>query len=360
MRVFRIYLIAATITCMVVLTGCRGISIMRDPYYPKQGDSIQFTVKVRDASDMDEATVWIGGQAYPITSSPKTIGWPTCKYSGSNYYTQLEIKGKVKYNDGEIKTTGPTILNLTTGWADYENDTRTYSIYVAHDNDGDTEDILVEAANEFIDEFDAYPLDRYEWAWPGHFNDTTAPDMIIFIGHGSHHHFKWGKGGYDSIDVSTTAFGNFAFCDLYTDVDYLIFFFSCNLLSMNDWGGHPFHWFWLNEYSTRLQKRPFMGLHQALGFRTLSVITESCFIFCSDNGDDFFNTLSDYLDAGVAVRSAWLWAIGDELDMDDNDNRGAVLFNDIYEWDSIYTAEKDDYIYGSPNYGGHFWIEYHE
>ena len=358
MRVHKIYLVAAGIACLLVFSGCRHISIGWDPAFPKQGDTIKFNVTIGDSGNMKAAKVWIGGQETSVTTGSKTISFNTCKYSTGTYYTSLEVKGEVIYDDNEVKTTGPSTIDLTTGWANYEDSDRTYSIYVAHDNDDMLEDAWVEAASEFINTFSAYPLSKYEWAYPGHFNDPNAPDMIIAFGHGNHHTYAYGPGG--GVDLSTTAFGNFAFCNQYADLEYIIFFFSCYVLSMDDSGGHPFHWYWLNTNDNRLSRRPFMGLHQALGFRTLSVITFSCFGVCSDDADDFFYTFSEYLDNHSAIRSAWFWTIEEELDMDDGNNRGAVLFNANYEHDTVYTAEKDDYIHGAAQYDGNFYIDYHQ
>lgn len=365
MRVYRIYLlITGIIAFLLVSAGCRHISIGYEPAFPKQGDIIKFKVTVGDASDMEQGRVWIGNEEIPVTSGSMTISRSTCKYYTTNYYTSLQVKGEVRYDDGEVKTTGPDTISLTTGWADYENTGRTYSIYVAHDNDDLVEDSFVDGASEFINTFNAYSLSKYEWSHPAHFSDLSAPDMIIAFGHGNHHSYKWGAGENDGLDLSTTAFGNFAFCNQYADVEYLILFFSCLALSMDDFtdnsGVHPFYWYWLNTPDNRLHKRPFMGLHQVLGFRSLTKTTFSCFGSCSDDTDDFFETFSDYLDNNSATRSAWFWSIEEELDMDDGFNRGAVLFNDNYEHDTVNTAESDDYIQGSAQYDGHFLIDYHE
>lgn len=359
MRVRKSRLMAAAVVCVALLGGCRGIEIHRDPYYPKQGDAIKFTVKVREAGDMDNAMVWIGGQSYVINSATQTIMFPTCKYSTGEYYTQLEIKGEVKYDDGEVKTSGPTKLELTLGDGSLESSSRRYSLYVAHDNDDDAEDILVEAASEFVNEFDALPQDAYQWASPWNFTNPSSPDLVIFMGHGNHHTYFWGPGNGEWTDVSTTAFGNFAFCNNYADTDYLVFC-SCQTLSMADNGGQLYHWYWLHGYSTRLERRPFQGVHVVAGFRTNFVITETCFIFCSDDGDDFMNAFAGNLDSGISLKNSWLWAIDDELDQGGGRNRGAVIYNDHYSLDDMYTAEKDDYIYGSSEYNNHFFIKYHE
>ncbi len=361
MRLSDFFLIISFTIYLISSIGCNGITIKRDPFYPKQGDTIDFTVEIDDVGDMTSSNVWLGGQHHTIISSPKHIPFPTCKYTTNQYFTSIEVKGDVQYFDvSNNDTYGPETLDLTTGWADYENTSRTYSIYVAHEQDDSMEDIFVEAASEFINEFGSFAKDQYQWAHPSHFNNQNAADMLIFLGHGNHHHYQWGKNNADAIDLSTTAFGNFAFCNNYSDVDYLMFFFSCNLLSLDDFDGQHFSYYWLNKSSTRLEKRPFMGLHQLLGFRTLSVITESCFGVCSDNGDDFFYTLAEYFDTGSQIKNSWLWSIGDELDQSDGENRGAVFFNDLYEHDTVFTGEKDDYIYASPNYYGHLWVEYHE
>lgn len=364
MRVHHFCLLVTSVVLLSMSTGCRHISIGYEPAFPKQGDIIKFNVTVGDPGDMENAKVWVDNEEIPVSSGSMSFSRSTCKYNTSSYYTSLQIKGEVRYDDGEVKTTGPETISLTTGWGDRENGSRTYGIYVAHDDDDLIEDSFIDGANEIIDTFDAYSLSKYEWSHPYHFNDPGAPDLMIAMGHGNHHLYAYGPGDNDSVDLSTVALGNFAFCNQYADVDYLVLFFSCLALSMDDYdngsGVHPFYWYWLNTQDNRLNKRPFMGLHQALGFRTLTKITFSCFGSCSDDTDDFFETFSDYLDGASAVRSAWFWSIEEELDMDDDHNRGAVLFNDHYEHDTIYTAEKDDYIHGSSEYGGHLLIDYHQ
>lgn len=221
---------------------------------------------------------------------------------------------------------------------------------MAEDNDDDIEEMLVEAAIEFVDRFDAYSKSIFTWAHPSYFNSALVQgrDMAIFLGHGNYNSFRAGPDDSDGVDLSQIAFGNFSWCNYYTDLEYLILF-SCLTLSLDDRGGHNFWWYWFNNHSNRLEKRPFMGLHQVLGIASEAAgFTYTC---CSDDGDDFFGAFADYLDCGIPVRLAWLYAIINELTVENGVNQGAVFFLEEYEYDSFWHI-KDDYIHGSPKYDG--------
>ncbi|MBN1274622.1 MAG: hypothetical protein JXB26_20365 [Candidatus Aminicenantes bacterium] len=309
-------------------------------------------------SKAEYAKVWINGDETLINQSPQKIYFDTCKFQTGKYYTKLNVKGEVKYNNGKIKDQDYT-LDLTTGWADREDTAQTYSIFVAHDNDSDFETMLDEAAAEFVDRFSAYSKSLFTWASPGYFTTGIGQgrDLLIFLGHGNHHKYKAGSHNSDWVDLSTVAFGDFSICDMYTDVEYLVLF-SCDTLCMDNYSGvTPFGELWFNNHNNRLQKRPFMGVHEILGFNHFWTITETCFLACSDDGDDFWGAFADYLDGGTCVRLAWLWAIMDELSIEVGENEGVVFYLLEYENDSVYDT-KNDYIHGNPKYDGMGYVNY--
>jgi Family of unknown function (DUF6345) len=117
--------------------------------------------------------------------------------------------------------------------------------------------------------------------------------------------------------------------------------------------GYPYYWFHNNH--TKLNTRPFTGLHMVLGFRTNHRVVH----WALDNDSaDFFEDFADNLNDGMSVRGAWLEATDDELSFADGKNRTAVFYLKKYENDTI-SSTQDDHIYGNPEYGN-VWEEYYE
>lgn len=341
------------IALLFIFTGCKDIQIGHDPYMPRQGETIEFEVKVKNFNNAEYVKLWINGDETEITKAIQTVEFQTCKDIVSEYITKVDVKGEVKYNDGTVKEKKFS-LDLTTGWNDKENSTADYSMYVAADNDAGFQTTILRMAWAFMDEFDTYPIKYYAWATPKRFKSSIHHnDMAVFIGHGNHHRIMWGAGGGDFLNMETLAFGNFAPCNLYGDLEYLVLFSSVTL-STADSDGHPFYWYWLNLNSNKMDRRPFMGLHQVIGLASIGRVI--VYDDGSIDGDDFFDSFADFLDCGSYPRCAWFCSIVTELSLEDGFNRGAAIFFDEYENDNLW-SQRDDHIYGNPNYAGHCYVE---
>jgi hypothetical protein len=174
--------------------------------------------------------------------------------------------------------------------------------------------------------------------------------MTISFGHGNHHIYRAGNSSSDVVDISSTAYGGMQPCYNIGDLEYLIFA-SCRVLSMEDSGGLDYFRFWINNYTTRLDNRPFTGLHMVCGFRTNFVVTVW---FLDNDGTDFLDQFAKNLNNNMTVIDSWQEAVGDELDFDKGHNRGTVFYLKQYENDKI-TTRRSDYIYGNTKYN--FWYD---
>ena len=212
----------------------------------------------------------------------------------------------------------------------------------------------------FIDEFDSYSLDHYRFSYADYYTSNAASmvngsDLTISIGHGDRHVFTVGSPVATDVDLSQTAFGGLAHCDATGDAEYLVFA-SCRTLSMADVEGRPFWWYWFNEQETRLDKRPFSGLHQVAGFRTSFTVRSWNWFGHHSTGRNLFDEFAKNLDSGRRFKNSWLDAVGDELSFLRNKNRGAVIYHELYMHDDL-ASDKSDFIYGNPKYDQQ-WIDY--
>jgi hypothetical protein len=271
-----------------------------------------------------------------------------------DYITSLNLWAEATWENGK-KRTYTKIYDLTASADSRENTVLDYGIYVAEDNDEDSEDLMIEMANAFFDEFNAYSSFDYYWSEPWFYDcsylcEANSHDMVISFGHGNHHTYRAGNSSSGDVDLSGTAYGGFKPCYKAGDLEYLIFA-SCQVLSMENDNGNSYQHFWVNNYSTRLDDRPFMGLHMVCGFRTNFVVT----VWWLDNdGTDFLDQFAENLNNNMSVIDSWQEAVGDELDFDDGNNRGTVFYIKSYENDRIKTR-KSDYIY--PNARYNLWFD---
>lgn len=330
----------------------RWVNIDTYPPSPKQGDRVAFVISAGDASGIERINYTVNNLPGALLSPPYRIDFDTCKSSG-DYHTDIALEGQIIYTDGEIVPFG-AMHGLTVGRNAREDQDRSFAFYVAEDGDQGLEDRNIDRANAFIDEFDTYAEAQYFFAEPEFYtnaavNFANSVDLALSIGHGNHHVFFTGNG---MVDMTDTAFGNFAPCYQNGDLEYLAFV-SCETLSMQTIGGTPFVDFWVHNGSTAAETRPFTGLHMVLGFA--SDIHFRHWLL-DDNGEDFLRAFARYLDRGWKVKDAWLYAADDELPVDSSQNRAAALYMEVYEHDRLSTV-KDDYIYGHPNYG-RFFIEH--
>lgn len=350
-----IFIILCSLT---ILSACRWIKISPVPLSPKQGDNVKQIITVGDSEDLDKVNYKINDLEGTVSSVPHTVTINTCKATGK-YFTSLSVWAEAVYIDGEIKTFGPKVYDLTVGKTSREDNDLNYAIYIAHDDDEDREDLRIGMANAFMDEFNSYSQSQYYWSEPRFYTNQSlyfanSVDMAISFGHGSHHNYKAGESSSDIVDVSTTEFGNCAPCYNTGDLEYLVFA-SCQTLSMENYAGNSFRYYWFLNANTKNDKRPFTGLHMTMGFRTNHSIVYWWF---DNDSEDFFEEFADNLDDGIGLIDSWQEAAGDELSFDDGKNRTAVIYLKKYENDTI-SSSKDDYIYGNGNYNQQ-WIDYWE
>lgn len=342
---------------LLFLTAAKCVQMEVSPENAKQGDNISVKITANEASKLDRIEYTLGSTTGTTTSSPFNANINTCKTSG-NYQSSLILTAKAFWNDGTVKTTTRN-LDLTVGPNSREDSDKNYVTYIADENDSKRNDIRSGQANAFQDEFDAYSETQYFWAEPRFFTTdansfVNSADMAFFLGHGNHHQYRAGPTGSDWVNFTNTEFGNFIPCGGAGDCEILVSG-ACQLLSLNNDGGHAWRYFWRHENSSKLDKRAFTGLHMICGFRTNHHYTYWWWGRWKSSSEGFFKSFAKRLDNGNKIRDAWLDAAGDKLDFDDGNNRAAVFYLKPYENDAINTL-RDDYIFGNPNY--QLWAEY--
>lgn len=331
-------------------TKCRWISMTVNPYPPKQGDIVKIRIRVGKSNDLEKVNYKINELEGTITSVPHTVSINTCKETGK-YLTSLSVWGEAIYKDGGIKTVD-TVYDLTIGQVSRKDNDLHYAVYFAYDKD--LAHLILEIAGRFMSEFHSYSLSQGQWSEPRFLTTdcqdfANSVDMAIFIGHGYYHHYKAGGSNSDWVDISKTAYGSCAQCYSTGDLKYLVFI-SCLTLSAEDYNGKSYRHYWFHEENTKLERRPFTGLHMVLGFRTLHVVRSYDFLFHHENDSgDFSFRFAFFLDAGFTVIEAWHHAALCQLNFDNGANRTAVLYLKQYQYDRI-SSNKDDYIYGNVNY----------
>ena len=339
--------------------SCKWVKITTTPQDAKQGGVLNFEITAGESSEIDEIDYKIGTTSGTTTTVPRTIKVNTCKSTGT-YYTNLSYSATATYDDGTVKNTNGSV-DLTVGKTTREDSDRTYVLYIADEADGTINDVRTGWANAFQDEFDTYTETQYYWAEPRFFTTQSlsfvnSADMAIFLGHGRHHEYRAGPNGSDWVNFTNTQYGNFVPCYNTGDSEYLVSG-ACQLLSLSNSGGNAWRHFWRHYNSTRLDTRPFSGLHMICGFRTNHHYTYWWFFGWHSSSTDFFEEFAERLDNGHRVRDAWLDSAGDELDFGGGDNRTAVFYLSPYVNDTL-SSNRDDYIYGNANYA--LYAEYWE
>lgn len=140
---------------------------------------------------------------------------------------------------------------------------------------------------------------QYYWAEPYEFlssdkSYTDSMDMAYFAGHGGGYVIAT-HGHTADVDLrNTTGYGNLA---KNGDLEFMVFE-TC--LTVSSYPESPSNWWsaWLRDSSGN---HVFQGIHQVIGFRTLSV---------SDNGIP--NNFANRLKGGQAIWPAWFDAVNDE------------------------------------------------
>ena len=175
-----IFIILCSLT---ILSACRWIKISPVPLSPKQGDNVKQIITVGDSEDLDKVNYKINDLEGTVSSVPHTVTINTCKATGK-YFTSLSVWAEAVYIDGEIKTFGPKVYDLTVGKTSREDNDLNYAIYIAHDDDEDREDLRIGMANAFMDEFNSYSQSQYYWSEPRFYTNQSlyfanSVDMAI-------------------------------------------------------------------------------------------------------------------------------------------------------------------------------------
>lgn len=361
------YVLGGVFCILLCFSGCKTVSLKVEPKdfslssndLLKQGDKVNITLSASPASGLSSFSYSTTGNAGSSTAVPHNLTVDTNKTLG-NCYTELTASATATWSDGTVKSKNFS-TGLTEGDTSREDSDWTYSVYVAHDNDNMMESSFVDGANGFMNGFGSgYTLKDYLWTGPAAYLQPNANtyandvDLAVSFGHGAPHIYQAGSSNTDQVDLSTTGFGSFlpANQKIGGDADYLVFG-SCSILSMAD----PNFWnFWFNTNASKTQLRPFTGLHQIMGFRTVWMITYWHIFdsFIDSTADDLFGAFADNLNDNLRVIDAWQEAVGDECDFSDGNNRGAVLFLSEYTNDTIKTKKKD-YVYGNSKYNSSNW-----
>jgi hypothetical protein len=168
---------------------------------------------------------------------------------------------------------------------------------------------------------------------------ADSADLCYIAGHGNASYIVMSAG--QGVSLQNTAFGSYSTPDRRGDLEYIVFH-SCKVTQMDsDWRNR-----WRHYYSTQTQKRPFSGLHVAMGFRTNHY---------NDWGrgraaaDEFAENLED----GYSVRYAWYeaaedarWYIWPRL----SGNKPAIFYIRPHKYERITQHNSPDYKYGHSNY----------
>jgi hypothetical protein len=195
----------------------------------------------------------------------------------------------------------------------------------------------------FVDEFkNTWTNTQYYWGecrflQNDHKSFADSADLAYVAGHGSPSYIVMGTG--QECDLTKCAWGSYSSADRTGDLEYIVFH-SCQVLSLDgDWRGR-----WMHTAATQTQKRPFSGLHVAMGYRTNHINGLGAGRWTAD---EFAENLED----GYSVRYAWLEAVEDARWLAGwQENMGAVFFLKPHKDETISQHNSWDYKYGDPEY----------
>lgn len=229
-----------------------------------------------------------------------------------------------------------------------------FAIYLSSQEDSDNqfagyvsdeEGRFVDYVWGFVDEFkNTWTKSQYYWGecrflGSGHLSYADAVDLVYIAGHGSPSYIVMSSG--EDCGLTSKAWGSFSSDNRRGDLEYIVFH-SCNVLKMNSgWRSR-----WRHYYSTRNQKRPFSGLHLAMGFRTKHRNGAGAGWWAAD---EFAENLED----GYSVRYAWYEAAEDARFLIlwyPNRNKPAVFYIRPHRYEKISGHNSLDYKYGDPEY----------
>ena len=195
----------------------------------------------------------------------------------------------------------------------------------------------------FVDEFkNTWTNTQYYWGECRFLqNDqkffVDSADLAYIAGHGGPSYI-W-ISSTQCCDLTKCAWGSYSSADRTGDLEYIVFH-SCEVLKMDaGWRDR-----WRHTAATQTEKRPFSGLHIAMGFRTNHYNGAGAGRAAAD---DFAENLED----GHSVRLAWYEAVEDNRWLAGwQENKPAIFYIRPHKDETISQHNSTDYKYGDPEY----------
>lgn len=270
------------------------------------------------------------GFSGPEWSSDKSYHYDWCM---KNSVSQSELNTHLSKRDVALEKCLP--------YLSMEKNDKTFVVYTS-----DEEGRFASYANGFKDEFkDTWKLtqdDRGKCSALGHdhMNGADSADLAFLVGHGSPSSITLNS-GEDGCWLPGKAWGSYSSSDRTGDLEYIVFM-SCKVLSVDIDGKWRGRW---RRYTSDIHgKRPFSGLHMALGFKTNHNGTAVSGYW---EADEFAENLKD----GLPVRLAWYMAVDDYRWMQSSQvNQVAVFYIRPHRDETIDEHDGRDYKYGDPEY----------
>lgn len=170
-----------------------------------------------------------------------------------------------------------------------------------------------------------------------HLYFADSADLAYIAGHGSASYIVMSAG--QGVWLPNVALGSYSTSDRRGDLEYIVFH-SCKVTQMDSaWRSR-----WRHYYSTRNQKRPFSGLHVAMGFRTNHYNGAGAGRWAAD---EFAENLKD----GYSVKYSWYEAAEDARFLAGwSGNKPAIFYIRPHRYERITQHNSTDYKYGHSSY----------
>ena len=170
-----------------------------------------------------------------------------------------------------------------------------------------------------------------------HLNFVDSVDIAYIAGHGSASYIVMGSG--EGCRLNNKAWGSYSTPNRRGDLEYIVFH-SCKVLQMDsNWRQR-----WRHYESTKNQKRPFSGLHIAMGFRTNHYNGAGAGRWAAD---EFAENLED----GYSVRYSWYEAAEDARWLAGwRSNKPAAFYIRPHRNERVWQHNSRDYKYGDSQY----------
>jgi len=229
-----------------------------------------------------------------------------------------------------------TLIVLFAAAAAAEDSDHQFVGYVSNE-----EDRFVDYVWGFLDEYkNTWTNTQYYWGecrflGTDRLSFVDSADLAYIAGHGNASYIVMSEG--QGCSLSDKAWGRYASADQNGDLEYIVFH-SCKVLQMDsNWRSR-----W-RAYSAG-QKRPFSGLHVAMGFRTNHYNGAGAGWWAAD---EFAENLED----GYSVRYAWYEAAEDARWLAGwKGNKPAIFYIRPHKDEKASQHNSTDYKFGDSNY----------